>query len=131
MLCCDYRLVANTDTLRLRLTEARAGVPFPAGPVAIMKHELPAALLRQLTMSSRTLGPGILSGYGVVDDLTDPGKILQNAVSAARDLAAQPAFKIVKRQVRGALGAELRLFATDFVRVTTLVARMVCSVDIC
>jgi len=66
MLCCDYRLVANTDTFRLGLAEARAGVPFPAGPVAIMKHELPAALLRELTMSSRTLGPGILAGYGLI-----------------------------------------------------------------
>ena len=35
----------------------------------------------------------------------------QNAVSAARDLATQPAFKIVERQVRGALQAELQRFA--------------------
>jgi enoyl-CoA hydratase len=113
MLCCDYRLVANIDTLRLGLTEARAGVPFPAGPVVIMKHELPAALLRQLTLSSRTMSPGVLAEYAVVDDLTDPELILRNAVSTARDLASQAAFKIVKRQVRGALGAELRLFAAN------------------
>ena len=41
MLCCDYRLVADDRVLRLGLTEARAGVPFPAGPIAIMKHEMP------------------------------------------------------------------------------------------
>jgi len=39
MLCCDYRLAADDSTLRLGLTEARAGVPFPVGPTAIMKHE--------------------------------------------------------------------------------------------
>jgi enoyl-CoA hydratase len=113
MLCCDYRLVTSNDTIRLGLTEARAGVPFPAGPVAIMKHELPASLLRQLTLSSRTVSPGCLAGYGVVDNLVDAGLIVQNAVSAARDLAAQPAFKIVKGQVRGALQAELQKFAVD------------------
>jgi hypothetical protein len=37
----------------------------------------------------------------------------QNAVSAAGDLATQPAFKIVKRQVCGALQAELQRFAAD------------------
>jgi enoyl-CoA hydratase len=44
MLCCDYRLVADEDALRLGLTEARAGVHFPAGPIAIMKHEMPEGL---------------------------------------------------------------------------------------
>ena len=59
------------------------------------------------------MSPGVLAGYGVIDDLTDPGSILEHAVSTVRDLAAQPAFKIVKRQARGALGTELRLFAAD------------------
>ena len=113
MLCCDYRMVARDETIRLGLTEARAGVPFPAGPVAIMKHELPASLLRQLTLSSRTVNPGCLAAHGVVDDLVDPAQILQNAVSAARDLATQPAFKTVKRQVRGALQVELQQLAAD------------------
>jgi hypothetical protein len=43
----------------------------------------------------------------------DPAQILQNAVSAARDLATQPAFKTIKRQVRGALQAELQRLAAD------------------
>src|SRR6195952_3562168 len=30
MLCCDYRLAVDDAALRLGLTEARAGVPFPA-----------------------------------------------------------------------------------------------------
>ena len=55
MLCCDYRLAVDDSELRLGLTEARAGVPFPAGPVAIMRYEMPAALLRQMTLSSRVL----------------------------------------------------------------------------
>jgi len=113
MLCCDYRLVARNETIRLGLTEARAGVPFPEGPVAILKHELPTSLLRQLTLSSRTTGPAHLAGHGVVDDLVDAGLVLQNAVSAARDLAAQSAFKTVKRQVRGTLQAELQRLAAD------------------
>jgi len=64
MLCCDYRLVADDDALRLGLTEARAGVPFPAGPIAIMKHEMPEGLLRQMTLSSRVVSPQNCSNMG-------------------------------------------------------------------
>lgn len=113
MLCCDYRLTVNDDALRLGLTEARAGIPFPAGPIAIMKHEMPSALLRQLTLSSRTISPRILAEHGVIDDLTTADLVLQKAVSVARDLAAQPAFGAVKTQIRGSLAAKLQELAAD------------------
>jgi enoyl-CoA hydratase len=113
MLCCDYRLVGSTDGLRLGLTEARAGVPFPAGPIAIMKHEVPSALLRRLTLSSRTISARDLVGYGVVDDLIAPELIVEKAVSVSRELAAQPAFGVVKKQVRGALASAVQMLAAD------------------
>jgi len=111
MLCADYRLAVDDSTIRLGLTEARAGVPFPAGPVAIMKHEVPAGLLRQLTLSSRVLSPQDFVPHGVIDALTARERIVEEAVAAARDLASQPAFAVVKRQVRGGLAAELGALA--------------------
>ncbi len=111
MLCADYRLVADDSSVRLGLTEARAGVPFPAGPVAIMKHEVPAGLLRQLTLSSRVMSPQDLMPHAVIDALAGREQIVEQAVAAARDLASQPAFAVVKRQVRGGLAAELRSLA--------------------
>jgi len=111
MLCCDYRLVADDDALRLGLTEARAGVPFPAGPTAIMKHEMPEALLRQMTLSSRVVSPQDLVQHRLVDALASKEHILENAIVAARDLASQPAFEVVKKQVRGGLAADVRALA--------------------
>jgi enoyl-CoA hydratase len=111
MLCADYRLAVDDNTVHLGLTEARAGVPFPAGPVAVMKHEVPPGLLRQLTLSSRVMSPQDLVPHAVIDALTSSKQIVEQAVAAARDLASQPAFAVVKRQVRGRLVAELRSLA--------------------
>lgn len=111
MLCCDYRLAVDDVSLRLGLTEARAGVPFPAGPVAIMKHEVPAGLLRQLTLSSRVVSPQDLVPHGLVDRLSGADPVLDDAVAAARELASQPAFVVVKKQVRGGLANELQALA--------------------
>jgi enoyl-CoA hydratase len=108
MLCCDYRLVADDHALRLGLTEARAGVPFPAGPVAIMKHEMPGGLLRQMTLSSRVVSPQDLIQHGLIDALASKEQILENAIAATWDLASQPAFEVVKKQVRGGLAAEVQ-----------------------
>jgi enoyl-CoA hydratase len=111
MLCADYRLVVDDGTVRLGLTEARAGVPFPAGPVAIMKHEVPMGLLRQLTMSSLVMPPHDFVPHGVIDALTARDRIVEQAIAAVRDLASQPAFAVVKKQMRGGLAAELSSLA--------------------
>jgi enoyl-CoA hydratase len=111
MLCCDYRLVVDDDALRLGLTEARAGVPYPAGPIAIMKHEMPEGLLRQMTLSSRVVSPQDLIQHRLVDALASKEHILENAIAAVRDLASQPAFEVVKKQVRGGLAAEVQALA--------------------
>jgi enoyl-CoA hydratase len=111
MLCCDHRLAVNDSAIRLGLTEARAGVPFPAGPAAIMKHEMPAGLLRQMTLSSCVLSPRDLVPYGLVDALVSTERILENAVTVARELASQPAFEVVKKQVRGDLAAQVQALA--------------------
>jgi len=47
----------------------------------------------------------------VVDALAGAERIVEDAVIAARDLASQPAFPVVKKQVRGGLAAELQTLA--------------------
>ena len=111
MLCCDYRLASDDSTVRLGLTEARAGVPFPAGPLAIMKHEMPAGLLRLMTLSSCVMSPQDLAQYALIDALAHRERIVEDAVAAAREFASQPAFEVVKKQVRGGLATELRALA--------------------
>src|SRR5437868_6316389 len=50
MLACDLRLAVHSEAARFGLTEAQAGVPFPAGPAEIIRSELPPALLRRWTL---------------------------------------------------------------------------------
>jgi len=111
MLCADWRLAADSDTIKLGMTEAQAGVPFPAGPAAIIAHEMPPPLLRQMTLASQVLLPWDLLEARVVDGLCAPNELMAKAKAAARQLAAQPAFRTVKKQMRGTLAAYLAAIA--------------------
>ncbi len=111
MLCADYRLACRDETVTLGLTEARAGVPFPAGPLAILDSELTADLRRSLTLSSRTIGVEEALRAGILDEAHDAESLMGAARRRCLELAAQPAFAIVKQQVRGALIARARAAA--------------------
>jgi len=106
-LCADYRIAADGDG-KFGLTEAQAGVPFPAGPVEIIKHELPPTLLRHLTLSSRVVDASFLHEHLVFDELVAAETVVAQALDRARALAAQPAFRAVKVQVRQGLADRLR-----------------------
>ena len=112
-LCADYRLCAASGDPKFGLTEARAGVPFPAGPAAIIRHEVPAPLLRQLTLSSRTVTTETLVQHTLIDEMVPADQLDTLALERARDLASQPAFAIVKQQVRGALIQEVAALAHE------------------
>jgi len=103
-LCCDRRIVADREGLRFALSEARAGVPFPEGPLDIIRHELPPGLLRQLTLTSEPVASADLLRERVFDALCPASDLSAAAVAEARRLANQPAFGTVKRQVRGRSG---------------------------
>jgi enoyl-CoA hydratase/carnithine racemase len=68
-------------------------------------------LLRQMTLSSRVVSPQDLVQHQLVDALASKEHILENAIVAARDLASQPAFEVVKKQVRGGVAADVRALA--------------------
>ncbi|MCI4644467.1 MAG: enoyl-CoA hydratase/isomerase family protein [Hyphomonadaceae bacterium] len=105
-LCADYRLAAEGPH-KFGLTEAAAGVPFPAGPVEIIRHEVPAALLRQLTLSSRVVSAQDLARHSVIDEILPADRLLTEATDRAEQLASQPAFSQVKAQMRGQLAQRL------------------------
>lgn len=109
MLACDVRLAAPGEA-RLGLTEAQAGVPFPAGPLEVIRAELGSDLLRRLTLTSETLAPSALAGQGVIDALVE-GDLLDAAVERAAVLARQPAFALVKAQLRAPVVARLQALA--------------------
>jgi enoyl-CoA hydratase len=105
-LCADRRIAAE-GSARYGLTEAKAGVPFPDGPIEVIKAEVPSALLRRMTLSSEIVSGQVLVEHGVFDLLAPPDEVLVRAIADARAMAAQPAFTEVKRQIRGGLAARL------------------------
>jgi enoyl-CoA hydratase len=107
MLGCDYRIATDAEAAKLGMTEAQAGIPFPAGPLEIMRHELAPELLRRLTLTSAVLGGRALHEAGVIDALCPPDELASRAAETAKRMAAQPAFGAVKQQIRGGLRAHL------------------------
>jgi enoyl-CoA hydratase len=113
MLACDYRIATDAETAKLGMTEAKAGIPFPAGPLEVMRHELAPELLRRLTLSSAVLGARELLAARVIDELSAAAAVRPRSIAAARSLAAQPAFGAVKRQIRGGLAERVAALAAN------------------
>lgn len=111
MLACDLRFAAQEPEIRLGMTEAKAGVPFPAGALEVIRAELSPELLRRMTLSSEVMGVEALAARGVIDRLTPAGALHDEARAAAAALADQPAFAAVKQQLRAETVARLRALA--------------------
>ncbi len=106
-LACDQR-VATTAECSLGLTEVRAGVPYPAVALHIVKAELDPATARTLCLTGRTLSPREAFDRRIVDELCDPADLVDRAVELAGHLAALPAYGRVKAQLRGGTAQLMR-----------------------
>jgi enoyl-CoA hydratase len=98
---CDYR-VATTGVCQIGLTEARAGIPFPAVAMAVVRAELTPAVARRLTLLAHTAGPEAALADGIVDELAAPDQLIARASAVARELGAIPrdAYARIKHQLR-------------------------------
>lgn len=103
MLACDVRIVSDITKSRFGLTEARAGVPFPAGALKVVQNEVAPAVLRRLTLTSETISASDIMAHDLADAMCASDALLATALEIARDTASQPAFQEVKRQMRGDL----------------------------
>jgi len=113
MLACDYRIAADVEAAKLGMTEAQAGIPFPAGPLEIIRHELAPEPLRRLTLASAVLGVHELRDCRTIDELCAAHELRSRSLVRAKSLAAQPAFRTVKRQIRGRLQQRLAALAVS------------------
>lgn len=107
MLGCDYRVAVDSEAAKLGMTEAQAGVPFPAGPLEVMRHELSPELLRRLTLTSAVLDARACLDDRILDALCAAEDLQSKSIASATSLAAQPGFRAVKRQIRGGLAERL------------------------
>src|SRR4051812_15767580 len=101
-LCADHRVCSASDA-KLGLTELRAGIPYPAAAIAVVRAELPPATARRLVLGASLVGPEEALELGVVDELQAPAALLPRALDVATELAALPrsTYTVVKRQLRG------------------------------
>jgi enoyl-CoA hydratase len=100
-LACDYR-IGTTAPCRLGLPEARAGIPFPATAMAIVRAETCPAAARRLTLGARNEGPEEAVRNGILDELQAPEVLLARGRTIASDLATIPpqTYARIKHQLR-------------------------------
>jgi enoyl-CoA hydratase len=108
-LACDYRIGVDSP-YELGLTEARAGIPFPAAPMMVVNAELAPHVARRLTLLARNVSPQEGMRDGILDELCAPEGLLDRARQVAQDLAQIPrdAYRRVKAQLRQEVIQELR-----------------------
>ncbi len=100
-LACDYRIGSEED-FSLGLTETRAGIPFPAGPMTVVNAELTPAVARRLTLVARNSGPREAVADGILDELCPADSLVERASEFAADLASagRSTYARVKAQLR-------------------------------
>lgn len=97
-LCADYRVAGNQG--KFGLTELRAGIPFPAVAIAVVRAELEPRAARRLALEAGLGGAAAMHELGAFDEIAaDP---LERAIEVAERLAALPAgaYAVVKGQLR-------------------------------
>jgi enoyl-CoA hydratase len=107
-LACDHRVGVEASA-RFGLSEARAGIPFPAAALAVVKAELTPAVARALMLGAHNLGADEALAKGILDELQPADRVLPRARGIASDLAAAPpeAYARIKRQLRAQVLAHI------------------------
>jgi len=105
-LCADWVVAADGD-FKIGLPEAKAGLPFPTVPQAIIDHWLDPVWRRRLALTSQLFAPREAAATGMVDEVVEADALIDTAIARAEELAAQPAFRDCKRQLRAKANAEI------------------------
>jgi len=81
-LSCDYRIGAEGD-YRVGLAEARVGVVFPVGPMAVVQGELSHPSARRSVLLARNVTPQEALAEGLLDELQPAEALLARATDVA------------------------------------------------
>src|SRR6185436_3489812 len=105
----DRRLMAR-GTGRIGVPELLVGVPFPTVALEIMRQQLPPPHLSAVIFSGETVVADRAVALGLVDAAVEPDRLLDEAIGAAKPMAALPpaAFAITKQQLRAPALARIR-----------------------
>lgn len=110
----DTRIVTDADC-RLGLAEVKAGLPFPACPLEILKAEMRPEVMRRLALTGDEIGPDAAVSMGIFDEKVEAGTLMERAKALATGLTAHPSpsYRVIKNQLR----------VTAIVRMTDTVER--------
>lgn len=97
----DRRLLSDSGA-RVGVPELRVGVPFPPEAIETMRELLPPSRFRTLVLGGTMLEAGAAHDWGLVDEVVEPGLLMERALEIARDMASIPgeAFRLTKRYMR-------------------------------
>ena len=107
--CADRRLMAR-DAGRIGVTEILVGVPFPALAFEVVRFAVPPRYLPEFTLSGATYATDEALRRGWIDEVTEPGKLIDDAIVVAQQLSqlSPAAFAQTKSQVRQLVTASLK-----------------------
>jgi enoyl-CoA hydratase len=99
-LCGDHRVGATHG--KLGVTELRAGIPYPAVAMLVVKEQLTPQVARRLVLGAGLIEPQQGLEWGLVDELQANDHLLDRALEVATELASLPreTYGIVKLQLR-------------------------------
>ncbi|WP_431896551.1 enoyl-CoA hydratase/isomerase family protein [Nonomuraea sp. bgisy101] len=122
---CDHRIMAS-GTGRIGVPELRVGVPFPYTALEIMRFALGPVGARHAIFDGANHEPEAALALGLIDELSDPETLLDQAVAVARRMAtdiAADAFRYTKAQLRHEVNERLdRVAEPETVRLWTTAA---------
>jgi enoyl-CoA hydratase len=108
--CTADRRIMGRETGRVGIPELRVGVPFPAAPVEIIRFAVPARHFPDLIYGGALVETGEAVERGLVDEVVEPGRVLERSLAVAADLASMGAarFRLTKSQIRGPARERIR-----------------------
>src|SRR6266851_4691525 len=107
-LCGDHRVAGPAG--RFGLTEVRAGIPYPALAIAVVRAELNPPAARELVLRGELWDASAARERGLLDEVVEQDAVLDRSLEVAGELAALPAhtYAYVKAQLRAPVIAEAR-----------------------
>jgi enoyl-CoA hydratase len=105
-LACDLRLAA-AGPARLALSEVNVGIPYPLGPLLVIKDVVTGALRRDLVQFGRVFDPEGARVAGLVDEIVPAEALLARARERVLALAGLRGYGAIKTQLRAEILATL------------------------
>ena len=107
--CCADRRIMAREGGRIGVTEMLVGVPFPALAFEIVRFAVPPRHLPEFTLTGATYTTDAAMQGGWIDEVAEPGELLEDAVAVAQELAllSPAAFAQTKSQIRQAVSERL------------------------